>query len=65
MKCGQGISKVLQLKKMTLKKIEMTGEDSGEVSCVDEDPFEKEMCLDNETSEEELRVSTTLGRVDY
>jgi hypothetical protein len=26
---------------------------------VDEDPFEKEICLDNETSAEELRVSTT------
>ena len=37
----------------------MTGDDSGEVSRVDEDPFEKEMCLGNETSVEELRVSTT------
>ena len=27
------------------------------VSCVDEDPFETEMRLDNETSEEEVRVS--------
>ena len=35
------------------------GEISGEVSRVDEDPFEKEIRLDNETSEEELRVSTT------
>ena len=37
--------------------VEMTGEDSGKVSRVDEDPFEKEMCLANETSAEEVRVS--------
>ena len=30
--------------------VEMTGEGSGEVSRVDEDPFENEMCLANETS---------------
>ncbi len=36
---------------------EMTGESSGKVSRVDEDPFEKEMCLANETSVEEVRVS--------
>ena len=39
--------------------VEMTGEVSGEVSRVDEDPFEKEIHLVNETSVEELRVSTT------
>jgi hypothetical protein len=39
------------------EEVEMTGEDSGEVSRVDEDPFEKEMRLANETSAEELRVS--------
>ncbi len=39
-------------------EVEMTGEGSGEVSRVDEDPFEKEMRLANETSAEELRVST-------
>ena len=32
---------------------------SGEVSCVDEDPFEKEIRLANETIVEELRVSTS------
>ncbi len=37
--------------------VEMTGEDSGKVSRVDEDPFEKEMCLANETRVEEVRVS--------
>ena len=37
--------------------VEMTGEGSGKVSRVDEDPFEKEMCLANETSVEEVRVS--------
>jgi hypothetical protein len=37
--------------------VEMTGEGSGKVSRVDEDPFEKEMCLGNETSVEEVRVS--------
>ncbi len=37
--------------------IEMTGEGSGKVSRVDEDPFEKEMRLANETSVEEVRVS--------
>jgi hypothetical protein len=36
---------------------EMTGEGSGKVSRVDEDPFEKEMRLANETSAEEVRVS--------
>jgi hypothetical protein len=35
----------------------MTGEDSGKVSRVDEDPFEKEIRLTNETSAEEVRVS--------
>ena len=39
--------------------VEMTGEGSGEVSRVDEDPFEKELRLVNETSTEQLRVSTT------
>ncbi len=39
--------------------VEMTGEDSGDVSRVDEDPFEKELCLVNETSVEQHRVSTT------
>jgi hypothetical protein len=37
--------------------VEMTGEDSGKVFRVDEDPFEIEMCLVNETSGEEVRVS--------
>jgi hypothetical protein len=37
--------------------VEMTGEGSGEVSRVDEDPFEKEIRLANETSVEEVRVS--------
>ena len=41
--------------------VEMTGEGSGEVSRVDEDPFEKEMRLANETSAEELRVSFSIG----
>ena len=36
----------------------MTGEGSGEVSRVDEDSFEKELCLADETSTEQLRVST-------
>ena len=35
----------------------MTGEGSGKVSRVDEDPFEKEIRLVNETSTEEVRVS--------
>jgi hypothetical protein len=39
--------------------VKMTGEGSGDVSRVDEDPFEKEMCLVNETSAEQHRVSTT------
>jgi hypothetical protein len=38
--------------------VEMTGEDSGDFSRVDEDPFEKELCLANETSVEQHRVST-------
>jgi hypothetical protein len=38
--------------------VEMTGDDSGDVSRVDEDPFEKELCLANETSAEQHRVST-------
>ena len=38
--------------------VEMTGEGSGDVSRVDEDPFEKELCLANETSAEQHRVST-------
>ena len=37
--------------------VEMTGKGSVEVSRVDEDPFEKEMRLANETSAEEVRVS--------
>ncbi len=37
--------------------VEMTGEDSGKVSRVDEDPFETEMCLAYETSAQEVRVS--------
>ncbi len=37
----------------------MTGEGSGEGSRVDEVPFEKEMCLTNETNTEELKVSTS------
>ena len=37
--------------------VEMTGEVSGKVSRVDEDPFEKEMRLADETSTEEVRVS--------
>ena len=37
--------------------VEMTGEGSGKLSRVDEDPFEKEMRLANETSAEEVRVS--------
>jgi hypothetical protein len=37
--------------------VEMTGEGSGKVSRVDEDQFEKEMCLANETSREAVRVS--------
>ncbi len=37
--------------------VEMTGEGSGKLSRVDEDPFEKEMSLANETSVEEVRVS--------
>ena len=36
----------------------MTGEGSGDVSRVDEDPFEKELRLANETSAEQHRVST-------
>ncbi len=39
--------------------VEMTGEGSRDVSRVDEDPFEKELCLVNETSVEQHRVSTT------
>ena len=39
--------------------VEMTGEVSGEVSRVHEDPFEKELRLANETSAEQHRVSTT------
>ena len=38
--------------------VEMTGEVSGTVSHVDEDSFEKEIRLANETSEDEVRVST-------
>jgi hypothetical protein len=38
--------------------VEMTGEGSGDVSRVDEDPFEKELRLANETSAEQHRVST-------
>jgi hypothetical protein len=38
--------------------VEMTGEGSGDVSHVDEDPFEKDLCLANETSTEQHRVST-------
>jgi hypothetical protein len=37
--------------------VEMTGEDSDNVSRVDEDPIEKEMFLANETSTEEVIVS--------
>ncbi len=37
--------------------VEMTGEDSGKVSRVDENPFETEMRLANETSAQEVRVS--------
>jgi hypothetical protein len=37
--------------------IEKTGEGSGKVSRVDEDPFEKEMRLANETGVEEVIVS--------
>jgi len=37
--------------------VEMTGEGSGKVSRVHEDPFAKEMRLANETSAEEVRVS--------
>ena len=37
---------------------ELTGEGSGDVSRVDEDPFEKELRLANETSAEQHRVST-------
>jgi hypothetical protein len=37
--------------------VEMTGEGSGKVSRVDEDPFETEMCLANETNTQEVRVS--------
>ena len=37
--------------------VEMTGEGSGKVSRVDEDPFETEMRLANETSAQEVRVS--------
>jgi hypothetical protein len=37
--------------------VEMTGEGSGKVSRVDEDTFEKEVHLANETSAEEVRVS--------
>ena len=37
----------------------MTEEVSGEVSRVDEDPFEKEIRLANKTRVEELRVSTS------
>jgi len=37
--------------------VEMTGEGSGDVSRVDEDPFEKEIRLAKETSTEEVRVS--------
>jgi hypothetical protein len=48
----------------------MTGEggDSGEPSRVDEDPFEKELRLTNETSEEQVRASTgqkTCQTTDY
>ncbi len=39
--------------------VEMTGEGSGDVSRVDEDPFEKELRLANEPSAEQHRVSTT------
>ena len=38
--------------------VEMTGEGSGDVSRVDEELFEKELCLANETSVEQHRVST-------
>ena len=38
--------------------VEMTGEGSGDVSRVDEDPFEKELRLANETSAEQHRVSS-------
>ena len=38
----------------------MTGERSGKVSRVDEDPFEKEIRLANDTSAEGLRVSCQL-----
>jgi hypothetical protein len=37
--------------------VEMTGEDSGKVPRVDENPFEKEMRLADETNVEEVRVS--------
>ena len=37
--------------------VEMTGEGSRKVSRVDEDPFETEMRLANETSAQEVRVS--------
>ncbi len=36
----------------------MTGEASGEASRVDEDPFEEQMRLTNETSAEQLTAST-------
>ncbi len=39
--------------------VEMTGEGSGDVSRVDEDPFEKELRLANETITEQHRVSTS------
>ena len=39
--------------------VEMTGEDSGETSSVDEDPFEKQMRLTNEVSAQQLRTTTS------
>ena len=40
--------------------VEMTGEGSGDVSRVDEDPFEKELLLANETSVEQHRKTDSL-----
>jgi hypothetical protein len=45
---------------MTLKKMTLKGEGSGEASRVDEDPFEKQMRLTDEASAQQLRASTAL-----
>ena len=61
MKCGPRISKVPPSEEDDVEEddVEMTGEGSGDVSRVDEDPFEKELRLANETSAEQQSLNST------